>query len=117
MHGEVGRTCIGRQFEELGSRFALGERSRSGTSTTSSLSRVGRARGKIARSTRRSRARRLGEALLDSVPKPIADDLEQAWVDEARRRAEELLRGEGKALDPDAELAVLRADLCRLHGE
>jgi hypothetical protein len=57
--------------------------------------------------------RRLGEAILDSVPRQIPGETRQAWVDEARRRAEEIERGEGEGLDLDESLAELRSDLRR----
>lgn len=55
--------------------------------------------------------RRLGEALLDSVPRGAPEHTEQAWVDEARRRAEKVERGEDVLLDLDQALTDLRADL------
>ena len=59
--------------------------------------------------------RRLGEALLDSVPRGGSEDTQQAWVDEARRRAERVERGEGELLDLDEALTDLRADVRRIH--
>ncbi len=59
--------------------------------------------------------RRLGEAILDSVPRGAPEDTQQAWVDEARRRAEKVERGEGELLDLDEALTDLRADLRRIH--
>lgn len=55
--------------------------------------------------------RLLAEAILDSVPS--SEGLEQAWVAEARRRAEEIERGEGELLDLESALSDLRADLRR----
>lgn len=59
--------------------------------------------------------RKLGEALLDSVPRRISGETEQAWVDEARRRAELIEAGDDESLDLDQALAELRASL-RLAG-
>jgi hypothetical protein len=58
--------------------------------------------------------RRVGEALLDSVPQGTPDQIQQAWVEEARRRAEAVETGE-ESLDLDEALAELRADLRRIH--
>lgn len=55
--------------------------------------------------------RRLGEALLDSIALESSDDIEQAWVAEAVRRAEEVSRGEGELLDLDASIAEIRASI------
>lgn len=57
--------------------------------------------------------RRLGEAILDSVPG--AEDTQQAWADEAQRRAEEVERSDGELIDLDEALAELRTDLGRIH--
>lgn len=57
--------------------------------------------------------RRLGEAILDSVHRGAPEDTQQAWVDEARRRAEEVERGEAELLDLAEALTDLRADLRR----
>jgi putative addiction module component (TIGR02574 family) len=38
--------------------------------------------------------RRVAEALLDSVPRDSADDVETAWRDEVMRRIEEVRQGE-----------------------
>lgn len=59
--------------------------------------------------------RRLGEAILDSVPRGAPEETEQAWVDEARRRAEAIERGDGELLDLDEALTQLRGDLRRIH--
>lgn len=59
--------------------------------------------------------RRLGEAILDSVPRGAPEDTQRAWVDEARRRAEKIERGEAELLDLDEALTDLRADLRRIH--
>lgn len=54
--------------------------------------------------------RKMGEALLDSVPRRIPGETEQAWVQEARRRAERIESGEAESIDLDEALAELRAD-------
>ena len=54
-----------------------------------------------------------GEAILDSVPRGNPGDVQQAWVDEAVRRAAEVERGEGELHDLDEELANLRDELRR----
>ena len=53
--------------------------------------------------------RRIAEALLDSMPPETADEIEMAWLVEARRRAGELERGEVVARDGDAVVAELEA--------
>lgn len=58
---------------------------------------------------------RIGEALLDSLAADAHEETRQAWVDEARRRAEEIERGEAKLIDLDEALTDLRADLRRIH--
>jgi hypothetical protein len=60
--------------------------------------------------------RRLGEAILDSVPTVPPDDVEQAWVEEARRRATEVERGEGELVELEDALRELRASVRRMHG-
>ena len=60
--------------------------------------------------------RRLGEALLDSVPRGAPEEVEQAWVEVARQRAAEVERGEAQTLDLDEALSELRADLRRIHA-
>lgn len=55
--------------------------------------------------------RRLGEALLDSIPANDPAGVHQAWVEEARRRAEEVASGAGGLLDLDESLSQLRSDL------
>ena len=40
--------------------------------------------------------RRLGEALLDSVPRESSEEIEGAWRDEVARRIEEVRRGDVK---------------------
>jgi hypothetical protein len=53
--------------------------------------------------------RMLAEAILDSVP--ASEGFERTWVGEARRRAEEVERGEGELLDLERASNDLRADL------
>lgn len=53
--------------------------------------------------------RRLGEALLDSISPVPAAEIEQAWVAEAVRRAEQVTRGDGEVLDLDETIAEIRA--------
>jgi putative addiction module component (TIGR02574 family) len=53
--------------------------------------------------------RRVAEALLDSIPSETADEIEAAWVAEARRRADESERGRVDAVDGDAALRELKA--------
>ncbi len=60
--------------------------------------------------------RRLGEAILDSLPAHAAEERLRAWFDEARRRAEDVERGEGETVDLDEALAQLRSDLRRRRG-
>jgi len=40
--------------------------------------------------------RRLGEALLDSIPRESSEEVEGAWRDEVVRRIEEVRQGEAK---------------------
>jgi hypothetical protein len=55
--------------------------------------------------------RRVAEALLDAMPPETADEIEQAWREEARRRADQLERGEVRASDGESTLAALEAKL------
>ena len=59
--------------------------------------------------------RRLGEAILESVPSHSEEEIRQAWTEEAVRRAEALERGEGEVLDLDEALESIRADLRQIH--
>lgn len=60
--------------------------------------------------------RRVTEALLDAMPLETADEIEMAWLEEARRRAGRLERGEIEARDGDAVLASLEAKLRGIHS-
>ena len=60
--------------------------------------------------------RRVAEALLDSMPPEIVDEIEEAWLDEARRRAGKLERGEIVARDGDQTIAALEAKLRSMHA-
>ena len=51
--------------------------------------------------------RRVVEALLDSMPPETVDEIELAWLEEARQRAGRLERGEEEARDGEQALAVL----------
>jgi len=53
--------------------------------------------------------RRVAEALLQSVGPETAEEIETAWVEEARRRAGALERGEIESRDGDAVVAELEA--------
>ena len=53
--------------------------------------------------------RRLGERLLDSVPRESAEDVERAWDQEVLRRVKAAENGETEALDWDEAAAELRA--------
>lgn len=60
--------------------------------------------------------RRVAEALLDAMPPQTADDIEMAWLEEARRRADRVERGEVQARDGEAFLAALEAKLRGIHA-
>ncbi len=60
--------------------------------------------------------RRVAESLLDSVPRESDTEIEQAWNEEAVRRAERLERGEVEALDGEDALRELEARLARIHN-
>lgn len=55
--------------------------------------------------------RRVGEAILDSVPSQSASEIEAAWLEEALRRASEIERGEAATLDGDQVVAEILAKL------
>lgn len=55
--------------------------------------------------------RRLTEALLDALPPDTVEQIESAWLEEARRRAGRLERGEVQAQDAEPALAALEAKL------
>lgn len=52
---------------------------------------------------------RLAEALLDSIPAEVAEELEKAWNAEALRRAEAFERGDVQAIDGDKAMSELRS--------
>jgi hypothetical protein len=60
--------------------------------------------------------RRVVEALLDTMPPETADEIELAWLEEARERAGRLERGEVVARDGDEALAALEAKLRGIHA-
>ncbi|MCH9683638.1 MAG: addiction module protein [Deltaproteobacteria bacterium] len=60
--------------------------------------------------------RRVAEALLDALPMETADEIEVAWLDEARQRAGRLERGEVRARDGQTALASLEAKLRGIHA-
>lgn len=55
--------------------------------------------------------RKLGEAILDSLPRSNADEIRAAWVEESMRRAEEVEHDRGPTLDLKTALDELRSDL------
>ena len=55
--------------------------------------------------------RRVTEALLDATPAETDEEIAAAWVEEARRRAGCLERGEEEALDGEDALAEIEARL------
>ncbi len=52
---------------------------------------------------------RLAEALLDSIPAEVVEELEKAWNAEALRRAEAFERGDVQAIDGDTAMSELRS--------
>ena len=60
--------------------------------------------------------RRVAEALLDAMPPETADEIELAWLEETRRRADRLERGQVQARDGERVLAELEAKLRGIHG-
>ena len=59
---------------------------------------------------------RLAEALLDSIPAEIAEELEKTWNAEALRRAEAFERGEVQSIDGEQAIDSLRSKLSEAHG-
>ena len=59
--------------------------------------------------------RRVAEMILDSMPAEAALEIEQAWAEEASRRAGALERGETEAIDGDEAVSRLEAQLHRIH--
>ena len=59
--------------------------------------------------------RRVGETLVGSVPHDSDAEIEEAWNQEAIRRAERLERGEVESLDGAEALRKLRAKLASIH--
>jgi hypothetical protein len=55
--------------------------------------------------------RQVTEALLEATPPETTEEIEAAWLEEARRRAGCVERGEEEALDGEAALAELEAKL------
>ncbi|MCH9687286.1 MAG: addiction module protein [Deltaproteobacteria bacterium] len=60
--------------------------------------------------------RRVAEALLHALPIETADEIEIAWLEEARQRAGRLERGEVNARDGETALASLEAKLRGIHA-
>jgi len=50
------------------------------------------------------------------MPPETADEIELAWLEEARRRADRLERGQVRAKDGETVLAELEAKLRGIHG-
>jgi len=59
---------------------------------------------------------RLAEALLDSIPAEVAEELEKAWNAEALRRTQAYERGEAEAIDGEQAAKDLRAKLSEARG-
>lgn len=55
--------------------------------------------------------RRIAERLLDSVPRETAEEIERAWNEEASRRADQVERGEVRALDGEQAIRELEQRL------
>jgi hypothetical protein len=60
--------------------------------------------------------RRVVEALLDAMPPETVDEIETAWLEEARSRAGQLERGEIESRAGEAELAALEMKLKSIHS-
>ena len=63
----------------------------------------------------RRERRRVAEALLDSMPHESASEIEEAWNQEAVRRAERVERGEVEGLAGEEALRELEAELASVH--
>jgi hypothetical protein len=61
--------------------------------------------------------RRVAEALLDAMSPETVGEIEQAWLEEARRRAGRLERGDVDAKDGEAALAGLEDKLRGIHAK
>jgi hypothetical protein len=61
--------------------------------------------------------RRVAEALLDAMPPETLDEIEGAWIEEARRRGGQLERGEIESRDGDAALQGLETKLRGIHAK
>ena len=59
---------------------------------------------------------RLAEALLDSIPAEVAEELENAWNREAVRRAEAFEHGEVQAIEGEQAMKDLRSKLSESRG-
>jgi hypothetical protein len=60
--------------------------------------------------------RTVAHALLDGMPPEEASEFEAAWLEEARRRAGRVERGEVHALDGDTALAALEQRIRSIRG-
>jgi hypothetical protein len=60
--------------------------------------------------------RGVAEALLEVMPPETEGEIEEAWQEEARRRAGRLERGEIEARDGEAAIAALEAKLRGIHA-
>lgn len=61
--------------------------------------------------------RRVAEALLDAMPPETVEEIETAWLEEARRRAGQLECGEIESRSGEAELAALEAKLRSIRAK
>jgi hypothetical protein len=61
--------------------------------------------------------RRVAEALLDALPPESAEEIEQAWLEEARLRAGRLERGEVRSLDGETALQDIEAKLRTIRSK
>ncbi len=59
--------------------------------------------------------RRVAETLLDSIPHESVSEIEEAWNQEAVRRAERVERGEVEGAAGEEALRELEAELASLH--